>query len=428
MSVSHRHPVPAAPYWDPVPTARRLVAGGGFGHTFRGSWADRNWRNVPGPFYGANTDTMQMGRLDAPDHIAYDDSYGDDCGTDFVYRQPVDARETGNLLAGAFFGHGGYAMDGDEHWTEAGVREWWSERGRVREWALRVGNRWAGSQHPRYWGHYREAGQGLRDYVRYIDDGLGQYLRGYLFWLAEHRVPGAGDALPLLDMTSLRAPRGRDRLPPASTPGGTGTPLAAGYLVVEPEQLSDNALPDVERLISVSDCLADRLPGDGFWFTSREAALEACSRIRVTEHARMLALLLPADRIAQLTADIEWFGEPERELLDSLAAARPLADGSTPIGWEVLGYDCGLLHTWLCEGLYEDAAAELGVQCGPRGLLASQADAERVAQWANALPDRRPTNWMAGAVVEWDTPIESAFVPIVPEPQPVSWWQRVLGG
>ncbi len=35
---------------------------------------------------------------------------------------------------------------------------------------------------------------------------------------------------------------------------------------------------------------------------------------------------------------------------------------------------------------------------------------------------------MAGAVVEWDTPIESAFVPIVPEPQPVSWWQRVLGG
>lgn len=37
-----------------------------------------------------------------------------------------------------------------------------------------------------------------RDFVAYIDDGLQAYLRGYTFWLDQHRVPRRGEALPAL--------------------------------------------------------------------------------------------------------------------------------------------------------------------------------------------------------------------------------------
>lgn len=43
---------------------------------FTGVWEQRNWRNVPGPFYAGETDSTATGRLDAPDRIAYDDDLG----------------------------------------------------------------------------------------------------------------------------------------------------------------------------------------------------------------------------------------------------------------------------------------------------------------------------------------------------------------
>ncbi|MFE6055996.1 hypothetical protein ACFQ6N_35070 [Kitasatospora sp. NPDC056446] len=86
---------------------------------------------------------MQMGRHDAPFHLAYDDDHGPLSGCEFVYRQPVTPEQTRDLLEGCFFGHGGFAMDGDEHWTAELVRDWWRERGRLRAWATETSGRWA---------------------------------------------------------------------------------------------------------------------------------------------------------------------------------------------------------------------------------------------------------------------------------------------
>ncbi|ANZ35625.1 hypothetical protein BBK82_05565 [Lentzea guizhouensis] len=47
-----------------------------------GKWEQRDWRNVPGPFYGADTDTCWMGRQIAPHHIVYDDY-----GSEIVFRR-----------------------------------------------------------------------------------------------------------------------------------------------------------------------------------------------------------------------------------------------------------------------------------------------------------------------------------------------------
>jgi hypothetical protein len=195
-------------YWDPLPTARRLVSGEDPAwKVFSGVWAERNWRNVPGPFYGAATDSMATGRLDAPRHIAYDDDYGGGFGTEFVYRQPGNEAETEDVVSAARLElYSGYGWDGDDHWTPATVRAWWRDRARVRAWALAIAADWGAATHPdwgsngsdEFQGHYHDAAQGHLDLVAYIDDGLEAYLRAYAFWLDQRRTPRPGEALPVL--------------------------------------------------------------------------------------------------------------------------------------------------------------------------------------------------------------------------------------
>jgi hypothetical protein len=196
-------------YWDPLPTARRVLDDRTLtaADLFQGVWEQRNWRNVPGPFYAAETDIMALGRGEAPNNICYDGDRGDGTVSEFVHRQPVTEGETAALIGAAQVEHWrGYQWDGDEHWTVDGVREWWRERGRVREWAVRIAADWAADGHPE-WGFaggpeyaalYQDAARGQRDFVAYLDGGLESYLRGYLFWLDRRREPRPGEALPIL--------------------------------------------------------------------------------------------------------------------------------------------------------------------------------------------------------------------------------------
>ncbi|MEV6951357.1 hypothetical protein [Streptomyces sp. NPDC051183] len=192
-------------YWDPIPTARAARTGplptpdggtwlpdpahGGYWNTRPDRWDGRNWRNVPGPFYGSGTDSCWMGRLIAPANVLYDDEWGEE----FVYRQPRDAHETLAVLgAAAQDPMVGYACDGDDHWTPELVRAWWRDRGRVREWAVALDRTWSASAEAQE----REAAAGARDYVAHIDGGLEDHLRGYLFRLSEGRPAAPGESLP----------------------------------------------------------------------------------------------------------------------------------------------------------------------------------------------------------------------------------------
>ncbi|MGI5243772.1 hypothetical protein [Dactylosporangium sp. CA-139066] len=131
------------PYWDPLPHVDAVFA------TLpprmlrqspeavsRGDWEQRNWRNVPGPFYGAMTDSCEVGRMSAPRHVLY----GGEEGWEWLYRQPGDLAELRAVLeAMRDDPWSGWARDGDEHWTPALVRGWWRDRPRLREWIARLG-------------------------------------------------------------------------------------------------------------------------------------------------------------------------------------------------------------------------------------------------------------------------------------------------
>ncbi|MFJ8045594.1 ferredoxin [Kitasatospora sp. NPDC096147] len=187
-------------YWDPVPAAR---AGGArpvpealrsperaYPEAYlTGRWEERNWRNVPGPFYGAGTDTCGAGPSAAPGHVLCDED-----GREFVHRQPRNAAEVDRLLLAAWRDpFDGYGWDGDRHWTPDSVRGWWHDRGRLREWATGPAGEWSACSDG---GHRAAAATGLRGLVSYLDDGLEGDLRRYLYWLAEGRSPGPAERLP----------------------------------------------------------------------------------------------------------------------------------------------------------------------------------------------------------------------------------------
>lgn len=172
-------------YFDPVPLL------GGTRTVFGGAWEDRMWLNVPGPIYGAQTDNCGTGRLHAPALALYEDEYL----TEYVYRQPRNLAELGQLaLAAAQGPYGAYACDGDEHWSPSSVRAWWRDRGRI------VGHL---RRHHHVWQERDERfGQGLvgavRDHTDHTDGELAGHLRVHVFRLDEGRSPTPDDRLPEL--------------------------------------------------------------------------------------------------------------------------------------------------------------------------------------------------------------------------------------
>ncbi|MUL84794.1 ferredoxin [Mycobacterium sp. CBMA247] len=150
-----------------------------------GVWSKRDWRNVPGPFYCADTDNCLTGDV-APANVAFEDEFG----AEFVYRQPRDEHEVHQLLSAACQEpFQAYACDGDEHWTLALVRKWWAERVRLLDWIAAAEPVWPEDSPSVFV---------LREYRAFITGGLESYLREYGFWL-EHRRPAApNEALPRL--------------------------------------------------------------------------------------------------------------------------------------------------------------------------------------------------------------------------------------
>ncbi|MFE7855341.1 ferredoxin [Streptomyces sp. NPDC057403] len=173
------------PYFDPVPLL------GDAREAFLGRWPDRKWLNVPGPFYGAETDNCGTGRLHAPGLVLYEADHF----TEYVYRQPRTPDELRRLVDAAQAETlSGYGCDGDTHWTPAAVREWWRDRGRVKEYLLSRRADWEADD--------AKAGQGVASaaehYAAYLDGELAAHLRTYVFWLEERRSPTEADRLPLL--------------------------------------------------------------------------------------------------------------------------------------------------------------------------------------------------------------------------------------
>jgi hypothetical protein len=126
-------------------------------------------------------------------HVLYGADH--DYELEFLYRQPRNNQELHNvIIAMQEDPCSGWACDGDANWTPALVRQWWHERGRLRDWITTKYRRWYVSDRAAE----REAATGLADYLAYLDGDLPNHLRAYIYFLDTGVSPNSDDRLPPL--------------------------------------------------------------------------------------------------------------------------------------------------------------------------------------------------------------------------------------
>src|SRR5947208_4752187 len=94
------------------------------GDFFQPAFDKRNPLNLPGPFYGAETDTCETGPAEAPSNVLMDRH-----GQEFVFKQPANEEELRDIVSAALCEcFCGYGADGNDHWTFSLIRDWWKCR------------------------------------------------------------------------------------------------------------------------------------------------------------------------------------------------------------------------------------------------------------------------------------------------------------
>jgi hypothetical protein len=145
-------------------------------HFFQPAFHKRNPLNMPGPFYGAETDTCETGPMQAPSNVLMDRN-----GQEFVFKQPSDAVELRDIISAALCEcFCGYGADGDEHWTVSLIREWWKSQDDLIAHA----------------GEVRGSPDGILLWRRMLAGEGDAYLRAYAFLVEEGRVPRSTEPLP----------------------------------------------------------------------------------------------------------------------------------------------------------------------------------------------------------------------------------------
>jgi hypothetical protein len=102
----------------------------------------------------------------------------------YVFKQPANEEELRDIISvalGECFC--GYGADGDDHRTFSLIREWWKIR---HDLLARVGEVSGSPESIRWW-------------QRLLSAGAESYLRAYVFFVEEERVPKTTEALPEVD-------------------------------------------------------------------------------------------------------------------------------------------------------------------------------------------------------------------------------------
>ena len=161
---------------------------------FYGKWPERNWRNAPGPLYGAQTDNCGTGHAAAPKNVMEDPR-----GYEYVLIQPCNEKELADVLEAAFQDpHAGYAADGNSHWTVDAVKDWWAARPLILEeladelyYKLPPGKTSNGFRNGDEDPH-------VRNFINYLEHRAARPTQLYWFWLDNGRPPSQHESLPEL--------------------------------------------------------------------------------------------------------------------------------------------------------------------------------------------------------------------------------------
>jgi hypothetical protein len=97
----------------------------------------------------------------------------------------------------------------------------------------------------------------------------------------------------------------------------------------------------------------------------------------------LLGIALPRDRVDDFVEfAVPGPAEGEAGILAAIRRGAPLAHGGVASGFDVLGWDWGAFHSYLCNGLEREFDAVLGIRPNGVGLFDRAEDARRCANHA----------------------------------------------
>lgn len=95
--------------------------------------------------------------------------------------------------------------------------------------------------------------------------------------------------------------------------------------------------------------------------------------------------------------------EGETGIYSQLRARTRVVSQGQPLGWEVLGAEVGgSYHSWLCNGLHEEAAKRLALAPGAYGLLPTQEQARDLLRLIDQGIGAEPVPWFLGLLQQLD--------------------------
>ena len=232
----------------------------------------------------------------------------------------------------------------------------------------------------------------------------------------------------------------------AKSPGACG-----GYFLTvptrRPQHLSSTLLP--AAIVSLSDCICDFIPSA--WAVewadfSREERLYSASKFGLSEGQLDEVIAWTTRRIGQrqlgwpstffsletardfagrfllagqglavygiamhendlerfLSEEVPPSGQATPGVFEAVGSGMTPAPGGKVLGWEVLGYEDGWFHSWLCNGLEVEVAEELNVRPNDRGFISCSAEAAIVAEYCGREEvGAEPAFWAAWQVREY---------------------------
>ncbi len=228
---------------------------------------------------------------------------------------------------------------------------------------------------------------------------------------------------------------------------------AGGYFVTRsterPEQMAADLLP--ARLLSLSGCICDFIPdvwaiewtnvepqdrvaeaskfnvsssklqrivdwtterlnvGAFGWpcvFFSVHDAREFSGQFLKTLDLSLLGIALHSDRIDDFLSEEKPGSDLGEPGIYAAVNRRQVAEPhGTVLGWEILCYEYGGFHSWLCNGLETEIAKELGIRPNAAGLIDSAGDALKAAEYCGREDvGAEPGFWAPWLVAEYSLP------------------------
>ncbi|WP_412538720.1 hypothetical protein R8Z50_23050 [Longispora sp. K20-0274] len=154
-------------------------------------------------------------------------------------------------------------------------------------------------------------------------------------------------------------------------------------------------------VVTVSDCLTDFVPADDDPLTAPwhfELATALAAGRETGARALSMNLAAPEAEVF-LTASGGWGPEEFHPLWRRLTQPVAAPTGAV-LGFEVVGFEAGRLHSWLCNSLQRAARDSLGIAVNQVGLLETLEQARAVAAMANRDPGTEEVDWVAARIVE----------------------------